>query len=315
MMENLPIQFYSHPQDGALATFLPILHPHLPISNPLYNRLLAPHNLPSRHCIFAATFPPNATPEIPEVYTILFADRSRHLESQIWIFNPLITLPTPLSSEHQYLLTQHLETIIHFLKGVQIPEAPGWPFSPVLKFGCLHETIGSALLSIGNAKDAVPRCTTWNSWFVDTSAVSKREKRTLPDGFQVSRVPDDQLDIVISTSSIPRQASTLKLLPSVGLLNGGGKLVAWGYVGIDGSFATLYVLPENRGEGLAKCVAEELVGRLGGGQFTDLGFDGRSGWCHSDVYEGNQGSESVMRGLGGTIECRSQYIWLDSSKI
>lgn len=231
------------------------------------------------------------------------------------MFNPLITLTEPLSLTHQALLTRHLRTTIHFLKGIQIPEAPGWPFSPILKFACLHERIGAALLAIGNARDAVPRYTTWNLWIVNTFIVSQREKKTLPDGFKVSRVPDDQLDLVISTSSIPRQASTLKLLPSVGLLNEEGKLVAWGYVGIDGSFATLYVLPEYRDKGLAKCVAEELVGRLGRGEFTDLGFDGRSGWCHSDVYEGNQGSESVMRSLGGTIECRSQYMWLDSSKI
>ena len=110
----------------------------------------------------------------------------------------------------------------------------------------------------------------------------------------MARVPDEQLDLVISTSSIPRQAETLKQQPSVGLLDGEGKMVAWGYIGIDASFATLYVLPGHRGKGLAKCVAVELIGRLGRGEFADLGFDGRSGWVHSDVYEGNEGSERMM---------------------
>lgn len=85
-------KFYAHPQSNALSAFLPLLKPHLPISNPLYVRLQAPHNTPSRHCLFAATFPPQTsdkTIEVPEVYTILFADRSRHSESQIWLFNPL----------------------------------------------------------------------------------------------------------------------------------------------------------------------------------------------------------------------------------
>lgn len=126
------------------------------------------------------------------------------------------------------------------------------------------------------------------------------------------RVPDEQLDLVISTSSIPRQAETLKQQPSVGILDGEGKMVAWGYIGIDASFATLYVLPEHRGKGLAKCVASELTGRLGRGEFADLGFDGKSGWVHSDVYDGNEGSERVMRSLGGRLESRSFYVWIDS---
>ncbi|KAG4430064.1 hypothetical protein IFR05_014454 [Cadophora sp. M221] len=312
-MEEIPVQFYSHPQETALKVFLPLLHPHLPTSNPLFNRLIAPQNIPSRHCLFAATFSPNTdTAQIPEIHTILFADRSRHLESQIWVFNPLITQSSPLlSTNYQDLLTKHLEATIHFLKDIEIPEAPGWPFSPILKFACLHEAIASTLLAIGNAKEAVRRETIWNLWFVETWPTSKLQKRVLPEGLSLTRVPDEQLDLVISTSSIPRQAETLKQQPSVGLLNDKGDMIAWGYIGIDGSLATLYVLPEYRGKGLAKCVAVELVGRLSRGGFTDLGFDGRSGWVHSDVYEGNQGSESVMKSLGGGIGNRSFYVWID----
>ncbi|KAI9049539.1 hypothetical protein LZ554_006567 [Drepanopeziza brunnea f. sp. 'monogermtubi'] len=327
-MAGPSIQFYIHAQKAAIERFPPILYPHLPLSNPLYNRILAPHNTPRRHCLFAATFPPSTPPElIPETYTILFADRSRHLESQIWLFNPLVTLhpPTPLPpAAHRSLLAQHIEATILFLRDVQIPEAPGWPFSPVLKFACLHETIGTILLEelVGTAREeAVPRATTWNMWLVQTATISAargaREGALLllPDGYTMARVPEDQLDIVISTSSIPRQASTLKLQPSIGLRDGEGRMVAWGFVGIDGSLATLYVLPAYRGKGLARCVAEELVGRLGRGEFADLGFDGRSGWVHSDVCDGNEGSEGVMRALGGTVGCRSQYIWVDSTKL
>jgi hypothetical protein len=34
------------------------------------------------------------------------------------------------------------------------------------------------------------------------------------------------------------------MLPNIGILNEEGKLVAWAYIGIDGGFITLYVLPE-----------------------------------------------------------------------
>ncbi len=307
------VQFFSHPQEAAISSFLPVLFPHLPHSNPLYNRLQAPHNLPSRRCIFAATFPPSTNP--PESYTILFADRSRNLESQIWIFNPLVTYPS-LSAVQEQELKAHLEASIYFLKNTSIPEAPGWPFSPILKYACLHERTTAALFSMGSAKDAVPYISRWNLWILSTSKVSSssKEGRGLPKGYTMGRVPKDQLDIVIATSTIPRQASTLLLLPSVGLLNEEGKLVAWGYIGIDGSFATLYVLLDQRGKGLASRVAVELLSRLERGAFQDLGFDGSSGWVHADVKVGNKESEGVMKSLRGSVVWESSYMWIDSEK-
>ena len=105
------------------------------------------------------------------------------------------------------------------------------------------------------------------------------------------------------------------ILPNVGILNEAGKLIAWGYIGIDGSFATLYVLEEYRGKGLASYVAMELLGSLQNGKFVDLGYDGSSGWVHSDVKNGNTGSEGVMMSLGGKIGWVSSYTWVDSDKI
>lgn len=93
-----------------------------------------------------------------------------------------------------------------------------------------------------------------------------------------------------------------------------GKLAAWAYVGIDGSIATLYVLPDFRGKGLSSIIARELLARLEKGEFADLGYDGKSGWVHADVYDGNTGSEAVMKGLGGSIWWKSSYIWIDSAK-
>jgi GNAT superfamily N-acetyltransferase len=185
-----------------------------------------------------------------------------------------------------------------------------------LKFAINHEAIGNALLKIGEARDAVPRITRWNNWLVSTSLIASgsRERKPIPEGFTVARVPEDQLDIVLCTSSIPRQPSTMLMLPSVGLLNEDGKLVAWGYVGIDGSFATLYVLPEYRGKGLASVVAVELLTRLDRGEFGDMGYEGKSGWVQSDVYVGNEGSEGVMKSLGGFVGWQSTYIWIDSEK-
>lgn len=310
-----PIKYYNWPQDQATQTLLPILSPHLPYSNPLFNRMNAPHNLPSRHCLFAATFP-QGTSTTPDIYTILFADRSRHEESQIWSFNSLNSTKKPLTTSQKGTLASHMYAAILFFKGSSIPEAPGWPFSPILKFACLHEQLSSTLLEIGQRRDAVRRNTSWNCWMVDTSTISSLSAsgKTLPEGYTITRVPDDQLDIVISTSSIPRQPSTYKLLPSVGVLDAHGTLIAWGYVGIDSSFATLYVLPDFRRKGLSSIIGRELLTRLNRGDFSDMGYDGKSGWVHADVYEGNGGSEAVMRSLGGHIAWKSNYVWIDSDK-
>lgn len=309
------VELYRYSQEAALATFLPILKPHLPISNGIYNRIRSPVNLPSRHCLFAATFPPSAS-STPENYTIIFADRSRHAESQIWIFNPLQTIPGPLSLAQRQVLNAHVTASILFLKNISIPEAPGWPFHPHLKFSCVHEKLVAELVPIGEAKDAVRRNTIWNLWVVDTSSVSSLSKTTkaLPEGYSIGRVPADQIDAVISTSSIPRQKSTYLGLPSVGMLNAEGLLVAWGYIGPDSSFATLFVQPDFRGMGLAKTVAVELFSQLHAGSFADLGFDGSSGWAHANVHDGNTASEAVMKAVGGKNIYTTSYVWIDSEK-
>jgi hypothetical protein len=172
------------------------------------------------------------------------------------------------------------------------------------------------LQSIAEPRNAFVRATYWNLWNISTSAIpsTDKQRRPLPPGFTIGRVPEDQLDIVLSTSTIVRQPSTMLMLPNVGILNETGKLIAWAYIGIDGGFITLYVLEEYRGKGLASSVAVELLASLDKGKFVDLGFDGSSGWVHSDVKKGNTGSEGVMMSLGGKIGWVSSYTWVDCEK-
>ena len=163
-------------------------------------------------------------------------------------------------------------------------------------------------------RDALPRITYWDLWTISTAKVSSKARRPMPEGYTIGTVPEDQLGIVLSTSSIPRQASTMLMLPNVGILNALGRLVAWGYVGIDGSLATLYVLPEERGKGLASYVAVELLQRLHRGDFKAVGYNGETGWVHSHVHCGNKESAGVMKSLGGKVSYVDSYIWVDSTK-
>ena len=90
---------------------------------------------------------------------------------------------------------------------------------------------------------------------------------------------------VISASEIPREERTLSLLPCVALrrrrgrgwgktsvgdqeMEGegggdvGGELVAWAFLGVDGSLTSLYTAPGYRGKGLGKAVAGRLFSSL-----------------------------------------------------
>jgi len=186
----------------------------------------------------------------------------------------------------------------------------------MLKFSCLHDYITQAVTELTLGRDALARSTRWNLWTISTAEVASKAKarRPLPEGYTLGTVPKDQLEVVLSTSSIPRQASTMLMLPNVGLLNVSRKLVAWGYVGIDGGFTTLYVLPEERGKGLASYVAVELLQQLHRGDFKVIGFTGETGWVHSHVSASNEESAGVMRSLGGKVSHVDSYIWVDSAK-
>ncbi|RFU35918.1 hypothetical protein B7463_g488, partial [Scytalidium lignicola] len=319
----------------------------------------SPLNIPSRHCIFAATFPLPAgnaasagqPPIIAEPFTILFADRSRHQESQIWIYNSLIKAYADetfdsLAPEQQLILRVHALSAIQFLKSTEVPEAPGWPFHPNLRFACIHPFIYVPLTDLAKERDALPYTTSWNLWLASTKntdhpgldlntnkvrTIDTNQTEALPEGFIFARVRESDLDTVISTSTIPRQKSTLLQLPNIAILKSPSpstlasvtdsvlpdsqlELAAWAYIGIDGSLATLYVQPPYRNRGFAKSVARELMIRLGNGDFQDLGFDGQGGWVHADVKVGNKGSEAVMKSVGARVVWTTLYCWINLEK-
>ena len=323
--DTLPV-FYAWPRELAQTLLIRILSAHLPHSNPVYNRILAPHNTPAQHCLYGATFP-QGTEHVPAVFTVLFSDRSRHQEAQIWLFNPLSAKPRLQPAETD-LLNSNVASAVNFLRATKIPDAPGWPFLPVLKFACLPTVVADALVKL-TPNDAIQMDTNWTHYLIP---LERRETvPELPAGFSsASPVPHDQLDIVIATSTIPRQKETLKGLPSVGLLDHEGKLVAWAFVSVDASLATLFVIPEHRKKGFARIVAGLLLEKLHKGEFkfTISGRESRQGsdeaprpfgissqWIHTEVKEGNVGSERVVESLGGRKSGFSRYTFVDGDQM
>lgn len=221
-----------------------------------------------------------------------------------------------------------MHSVLLFLRDVQIPSAPGSPFSPICRFACLHSRLADALTTVAEPFAAKTYETRWNYYFISLSSPQLLELETVlpPEGFELGNVPEAQLDVVMRTSSIPRQRATLLDLPNCALMDGKGEMVAWGFLGIDGSLATLFVREEWRGRGFANLVAGGLLQGLREGKFgTVVGrdarggliraYDGESGFVHSDVHHGNEASMAVMRRLGGVTESESSYMWIDTSKI
>ncbi|KAE8145314.1 hypothetical protein BDV25DRAFT_164932 [Aspergillus avenaceus] len=135
-------------------------------------------------------------------------------------------------------------------------------------------------------------------------------------------VQSHHLDLIRSRTSIPRSRETLNKLPGAPIYSDretqphpsdssgaadnphdrsavGEMPIAWAFLGVDGSLATLHVEPEYRGQGLAMAVAQEAM-RLGmaeGGIWRDHGEEGEV-WVHTNALESNIASRRVMEKLG-----------------
>lgn len=96
----------------------------------------------------------------------------------------------------------------------------------------------------------------------------------LPEGLEWSAVKTaDDVSAVMDNNALVRLRSQIDGRTNVAVRDvSTGKLVAWGYLGLDGSVKTLFVRPEWRRRGLARRVVRKL---------TAAG--GPHGWGHADV--------------------------------
>ena len=161
----------------------------------------------------------------------------------------------------------------------------------------------------------------------------EEEEMVLPLGYTYDKVRAERGEcrLPILRSDIPRTEKTLSQLGSVGIRytaptanittnpsaerdtteqerkNEDGELIAWAFLGVDGSLTSLHVESEHRGRGLAKAATKRLFKQLVEDPVA-VGFkpvEGLEGgprdeaWAHSDVTVDNLGSTGVAKGLGG----------------
>ncbi|KAB8201715.1 hypothetical protein BDV34DRAFT_216059 [Aspergillus parasiticus] len=154
----------------------------------------------------------------------------------------------------------------------------------------------------------------------DSSDSPGRALAPLPDGFRFTDkegrigVQPHQYDLIRFRTNVPRSRGTLTKLPGVTIYSDyaaenssdraplGEMPIAWAFLGIDGSLATLHVEPEYRGQNLALHVSKEAMrrGMAEGGIWRHCGEEGEA-WVHANVLESNIASRRVMEKLGGNI--------------
>ncbi|KAI4217200.1 MAG: hypothetical protein LQ351_000509 [Letrouitia transgressa] len=124
-------------------------------------------------------------------------------------------------------------------------------------------------------------------------------------GYAFSGIRERDLGLCVARAGVPRSRGTLAGLGSVGVrvidtADGEGELVAWAFLGTDGSLTSLHVEPQHRGRGLAKAVTRKLMRDMAR-QEGARRFRGSGGVevVSSDIFVGNVESEGVVRALGG----------------
>ncbi|KAH8694147.1 hypothetical protein BGW36DRAFT_384462 [Talaromyces proteolyticus] len=315
-----PVQFFKH-EDPSL--ILQYLSHHLPATIAIFHRIQSPQNAPERHACLFASFPPNSSlTELDLPVTVSFVDRSRHNEAQLAIFNSLclqVKRPEDLSKESYQLLSDHLRQLLKAIKDIGDSFATAdikplnYPFSSTLRSTALHEVIATVL--VNNLGQSKVYHYLWDQWLFSTATVKDLIlSRRLPEGYELGKVPPEQIDLVVSTSKVKRQATTLLSNPNSAILFTNKKTkqkeaVAWAHLTVDKSLSTLYVLPEHRGKGLAKMVAGSLIRDLCDGTLDSEKT--QSDWCIAQVAADNVESQAVCKSLGAELDVRTATVGIE----
>ncbi|KAF2681860.1 hypothetical protein K458DRAFT_308632 [Lentithecium fluviatile CBS 122367] len=300
----------------------------------------------TQHAHILATFPPTA-PSVPKCWAAAYLDRSMRPETELWIFtkgqipghSPSPTTFCPECTKAVYSLLDHMSTLpippLHpeNLPALEIakqhekehPETgPGvkYPITAasylrhllmpsVVTLGACHHEIVQLCDDAGLVREEFPGHEAILNKFL-FKVTDLPETKELPEELCWGEMREQDIPIVQARTVIPRSARTLLSLKSVGVFEKAkDKVVAWTFLGLDGSLTTLHTEPEYRGRGIAKAVAAKIFREHAPGLAVD---DEGNAWAHGDVYAGNVQSESVCRSLGGKPAMRVFWVRIDVAR-
>lgn len=346
--DRAKMQVYEHPASSPpLQTALKHT---LPNSISLSYRTKHPNRTSDAH-ILATFSPLTPSDSIPQCWAAAYIDRSMRPETELWIFTTgeipghyappdkkkeefckecrkavlsligyMGSLPIPpLHPENQgamELARQHEKEHPQTGPEARYPPGPGLYMRhllipTVVTLGGCHKEVVKILAEVGILCKELPghEADLNKFWFKVSDLPQTRD---LPEELRWGEMRESDLEIVKARTSIPRTTRTLLSLKNVGVFEkASDKLVAWTFLGLDGSLTTLHTEPEWRGRGIAKAVAVKIFKEHAPGLAVD---DAQNAWAHADVYLGNVQSESVCRSLGGKASVKILWVRIEIGK-
>ncbi|KAJ9648416.1 hypothetical protein H2199_001271 [Coniosporium tulheliwenetii] len=281
-----------------------------------------------------------STEEPPQCFAVAFLDRSRRPETELWIFlsgqvpgrcNGLLNEGStcPPCNEAVLATLRHISTLPR-------PEPVGSALDPPTENGTTDTPSQDEHL---RHRDSSFPVSSYLSHLAYPSILLLGAAHNLPVRIleQANLIRTEWPGIGIpylkyvfrlsdlprrARSAIPRTQDTIMRMPSVAVFSSSSKdeggsngetLVAWAFMGLDGSLTALHVEADFRGRGLAKAV----VGRLFREHlkvFGEVGLE-EEGWAHSDVAVENWESRGVAKSLGGTEGWEVFWVRVDLERL
>ncbi len=346
-----------HDHPNPLQTLARHLLPHLPHSLALFRRLQFHHSPPSAYVL--ATFPPNLSLS-PQSFSATYVDRTRAPETECWIFStheiPSSQHEPPDGSQqqqqqpHDERLAEAKSQLLALLYAISQLPSP----TPLIIIGSFASTllpllgptalvpqpvVPRKLLDLPDSNDSLLTglSVPYTKWLIAPPPPSQ-VPTALPPGYTFATLRRKELALTMSRTDIPKTEETLAQLGSLAIRynpsaaattspeDGQGELIAWAFIGVDGSLSSLHVEPAHRGKGLAKAVSKRLFAELAadpmkmgfrpvGSGDNGGGEDGSLGWAESNVAVENRESAGVARGLGGKEGWEVRWVGVNLDRV
>ncbi|KAI8940227.1 hypothetical protein NX059_003931 [Plenodomus lindquistii] len=314
----------------------------LPYSIALAYRTKHPNRTKDAHTL--ATFSPKAE-TVPQCWAAAYLDRSMRPETELWIFAAGEDPNHPGSPSFCEVCKSAVLALVDYMSILPVPPMhPDSEFAldlakqheieyprprqngsyalslgtymrhllypKVVTLGACHEAVMKVCHDAGAVRHEFPGPTAeLNKFLFKISSLP--ETRELPKGLRWGEVREQDLETVKARTSIPRSSRTLLSLDSLGVFDeDNGAIVAWTFIGLDGSLTTLHTEEDYRGKGIAKAVAANIIKQYASESAIDAQGDA---WSHADVYVDNVQSAIVCKSLGGIPLWKCFWLRVDLS--
>ncbi|OHW92182.1 GNAT family protein [Colletotrichum incanum] len=301
---------YTAVPDGLTA----LLESHLPKSLPILRRLQFTRfkggMRPTARVIFASDSPlvsEQTGPSTPQrSFTVAYLDFGSNIETQLFMYSTLENGTTTTEEERE---TAELQIMAALDAVRQVSREQ--PDNRAYPGGCLVGTLATVTRETMIKRGVIVKQRAvyeYEKWLFRVEEVPEFNV-TLPEGATWAPATEQDCEVVISRTTVPRQVKTLMSFPSLFLKLEDGTPIAWSFLGPDGSLSSLHCEPQYRQRGYAKALASRLFKRSA----SDYGSDG---WVCADVAPENLGSRSMCKSLNGrhAWNCSWNIIQLDDEE-